>query len=116
MLQPFEPIRLGKSGCYVDESASWYKVDSTLSEPSEEELDVNSDDDVRPLPIPLESPNSTMMSGPQEPQSVGCILQIGAGLDKGKGKLPEYEVNHLDERDSDVSACSLDSEFGVPIM
>ena len=32
-------------------------------------------------------------------------------LDKGKGEMPEYEVDHLDESDSDISACSLDSEF-----
>ena len=28
----------------------------------------------------------------------------------------EYEVDHPDESDSDVSAHSLDNEFGVPIM
>ena len=37
-------------------------------------------------------------------------------MDKGKGKIPEYEVDHPDNNDSDVSAPSLDSEFGVPIM
>ena len=37
-------------------------------------------------------------------------------LDKDKGKMPEYEVVHHDDSDSDVSAASLDSEFGVPIM
>ena len=38
-------------------------------------------------------------------------------LDKGKGKMPEYKVEeHPDDSDSDDSACSLDSEFGVPIM
>ena len=31
--------------------------------------------------------------------------------------MPEYEVEvHPDDSDSDDSACSLDSEFGVPIM
>ena len=30
--------------------------------------------------------------------------------------MPEYEVDHLDDSDSDISARSLDSEFGVPIM
>mgnify|MGYP000096563728 CR=1 FL=1 len=29
--------------------------------------------------------------------------------------MPEYEADHPDDSDSDVSACSLDSEFGVPI-
>ena len=37
-------------------------------------------------------------------------------MDKGKGKIPEYEVDHPDNNDSDVSAPSLDSEFGVSIM
>ena len=37
--------------------------------------------------------------------------------DKGKGKMSEYEVEvHLDDKDSDESARSLDSEFNVPIM
>ena len=39
-----------------------------------------------------------------------------ADLDKGKGKMPEYEVEYPDESDSDVSARSLDGEFEVPIM
>ena len=30
--------------------------------------------------------------------------------------MPEYEVDHPDGSDSDASARSLDSEFGVPIM
>ena len=37
-------------------------------------------------------------------------------MDKGKGKMPEYEVDHPNESASDVSACSLDNEFGVGIM
>ena len=39
------------------------------------------------------------------------------GLDKGKCKMPEYEVEvHPDDSDPNLSAPSLDSEFGVPIM
>ena len=30
--------------------------------------------------------------------------------------MPEYEVDHPDYSDSDVSAHSLDNEFGVPII
>ena len=30
--------------------------------------------------------------------------------------MPEYEVDHPDDNDSNVSARSLDNEFGVPIM
>ena len=44
------------------------------------------------------------------------MSQLGAELDKVKDKMHEYEVDHLDDNDSDVSAPSLDSEFNVPIM
>ena len=72
-----------------DESASWYKPDATPSDPIEEELKANSDEETRPSPT----------------------------SDKGKGKMREYEVEEpLDDRDSDDSAHSLDSELGVPIM
>ena len=30
--------------------------------------------------------------------------------------MPEYEVDHPDDSDSDILAPSLDNEFGVPIM
>ena len=36
-------------------------------------------------------------------------------MDKGKDKMLKYEVDHPDDNDSDVSAPSLDNEFGVPI-
>ena len=42
-----------------DESASWYKPDATPSEPIEEELNANSDDDTRPSPPPKDNPSST---------------------------------------------------------
>ena len=60
--------------------------------------------------------SSTELSGPHNPSSIPSTSQPWAGSDKGKGKMPEYEVDHHDESDSDVSARSLDSEFGVPIM
>ena len=99
-----------------DESASCYEPNSAPSNPAEEELDSSSDDDIRPRPVPLESLSSTMMSGPKEPPSTESISWQGAGSDKGKGKMPEYEVDHPDESDSDVLAWSLDSELSVPIM
>ena len=30
--------------------------------------------------------------------------------------MPEYEVNHPDESDSDMSTRSFDNDFGVPIV
>ena len=56
------------------------------------------------------------MSGPQEPPSIEKIPRPRAGLDKGKGKMPEYEVDNPDHNDSDVSAPSIHNQFGVPIM
>ena len=99
-----------------DESLSWYKVDSAPSKPIEERLNVNTDDDIQLNPLPKDSLSSTELSRPQEPPSIPSTSQLGVGLDKGKGKMPEYEVNHADESDSDVSAPSIDSVFGVPIM
>ena len=49
-------------------------------------------------------------------QTSKAYLDQGAGSDKGKGKMLEYEVNHPNESNSDVSTPSLDSEFGVPVM
>ena len=57
-----------------------------------------------------------MMSGPQEPPSNETTLQPWARSDKGKVKMPQYDVDHHDESHSDVSTRSLHSEFGVPIM
>ena len=48
--------------------------------------------------------------------SLPSASQLEAGSDKGKGKMPEYDVRHPDDSDSNVSAPSLDNEFGVPIM
>ena len=52
-----------------DESTFWYVPDSTPSESIEEEEDINSEDDDWLRPIPVESPNSTMLSEPQDPSS-----------------------------------------------
>ena len=76
-------------------------------------MDITTDDDIRPSPLPKDNPSSSKLSGTHEPSSIPSTSQPWAGSDKGKGKMPEYEV---DENDSDVSARSLDSEFGVPIM
>ena len=46
------------------------------------------------------------------PKHVAAKFEIG----QWQGKMPEYEVDHPDDSDSDASARSLDSEFGVPIM
>ena len=57
-----------------------------------------------------------MISELEEHSSTENISRPGTKSYKGKGKMREYEVDHPDDSDSDVSACSLDSEFGVPIM
>ena len=87
------------------------------TEPIEEELNANSDDDTRPSPPPKDNPSSTELIGPQEPPRDENTSQPSPTSDKGKGKMPEYEVEvHPDDSNSDDSALSLDSEFGVPIM
>ena len=60
--------------------------------------------------------SSTELSGPHNPSSIPSTSQPWARSDKGKGKMPEYEVDHTNESDSDVLARSLDNEFGVPIV
>ena len=80
-------------------------------------MDINMDDDIQPSPLPKDSPSSTELSGPQESSSFPSTSQPLGGLDKGKCKMPEYEVEvHPDDSDPNLSAPSLDSEFGVPIM
>ena len=86
------------------------------TEPIEEELNANSDDDTRPSPPPKGNPSSTELIDPQEPPRDENTSRPSPTSDKGKGKMPEYEVEELPDRDSDDSARSLDSEFGVPIM
>ena len=39
-----------------NESASWYKPDATPFNPIEEELNVNTDDDIQPNPLPIRMP------------------------------------------------------------
>ena len=95
-----------------DESASWYKPDATPSDLTEEELNVNSDNEIRPSPPPKDNPSSTELIGPHESTS-----RPNTKSDKVKGKMPEYEVEvHPDDNNSDDSALSLDSEFGVPML
>ena len=100
-----------------DESASWYKPDATPSNPIEEELNANSDEENRPSPPPKDNPSSTELIGLQEPPRDENTSRPSPKSDKGKGKMSEYEVEvHPDDNDSDDSARSLHSEFGVPIM
>ena len=49
-----------------DESASWYKPDATPSEPIEEELNPNSDDETRPSPPPKDNPSSTELESSRQ--------------------------------------------------
>ena len=47
---------------------------------------------------------SEVLSHFQKPLSTVNVSRPEVGLDKGKGKMPEYEVHHPDDSDSDVSA------------
>ena len=115
MLQPFNPRGSGQDVVF-NEPASWYEPDSVASGPTKEELDANSDDDIRPSPLPKDNTSSTELNGPHEPLCISITSQPWPRSDKGKGKMPKFVVDHLDESDSDVSVHSLESEFGVPIM
>ena len=42
-----------------DESASWYKPGATPSDPIEEELNANSDEETRPSPLPKDNPSAS---------------------------------------------------------
>ena len=97
-------------------TTSWYEPYSIPSGPTEEELEVNTKDDIRPSPSPKDRPSSTELSRSHETSNDQSTSRRRPRLDKGKGKMPEYEVDHPDESDSNVSAPLLDSEFGVPIM
>ena len=85
-----------------DESETWYEPNSTLFAPTEEELDDNSDGDIQ--------------QWPQEPASTKSITWLRSGIHKGKSKMPNYEVGHPDKSDLDMSAHSLHSVYGKPIM
>ena len=99
-----------------DRSASWYEPESAPSKPTEEELGVNSDDNIRQSPLPKDSPSSIELSAPHKQLSNQSTMQPSTKLEKCKGRMPEYQFDHPYESDSDMSACSLDNEFGVPIM
>ena len=47
-----------------DESASWHEPDLAPFGPTEEELDVHLDDDIRPSPLPKDNPSSTELGRP----------------------------------------------------
>ena len=116
VLQPFDPSSSGKSRHHFRRSTSWYELDSTPSNLIEKESNAISDDDIWPSPLAKDNPCSTELSGPHEPSRDKGTSRSSPKSDKGKGKMPEYEVDHPDNSDLDASARSLDSDFGVPIM
>ena len=83
----------------------WYSTpDATPSDPIEEELNANSDNETRPSPPPKDSPGSTELIGLQEPPRDKNTSRPSPETDKGKGKMPEYKVEEFpDDRDSDDS-------------
>ena len=87
----------------------------TPSNPIEEELNTNSDADIRPSPLPKDNPSSTELSGPHEPPRDESTSRPSLKSDKGKAKMPKIE-----DLDRNKSMHSLDSgyELGldVPLM
>ena len=62
-----------------------------------------------------ESPNTTRLSGPQEPPSDQSTSRPSPNMDKGNAKMAEYKDDRFN---GDASTHSLDREFGgydVPI-
>ena len=47
--------------------ASWYELDSAPPDPTEEEVDVNSNDDIQPSPLPNDNASSIELGRPHEP-------------------------------------------------
>ena len=56
-----------------------------------------------------------MLSGLQEPPTNQSTSQTSAKSDKGKAKMPKYEVDHSNESHVDGSTYLVDNEFSVPI-
>ena len=71
-------VRVGQDVVF-DESTSWYEPDSTPSKPTKKELDVNSDNNIRPSPLPKDSRSSIELSGWHEPSSIPNTSQPWAG-------------------------------------
>ena len=97
-----------------DESASWYATDAAPSKPIVTDIDSEEDDRLRPTP--KDSPILTRLSGPKEPPRNHSTSWPSQKSDKRKAKMHKYKVGHFDKSDADRSACSVNSEFGVPIM
>ena len=112
-----------------DESASWYAPASSTPEAPEHDSDIGAESRPRAIGHTYDSPSSSMLSGPSEPESIWSVSQADSDLasgsrlqatrlDKGKAKMKEYDSDNSSTNESDLgmSPRSLDSEFGVPIM
>ena len=73
------------------------------SDPIKEEFNVNSDEDIQPSPLPKDKASSIELSGSHESKNNPSTSRPSLKSDKGKGKMPEYEVDHPDDNDSDGS-------------
>ena len=95
-----------------NESASWYDLESTPSEPTMNDVD-NTD---QQRSILKDSLISTTLSVPKEPPSDRSTSRSSPKMAKAKAKMLEYEE---DQSDGNKLTHSLDNEFGdfdVPIM
>ena len=72
-----------------------FKPNVTPSEPIEEELNANLDDDTRSSSPPKDNPSSTKLIVLQEPPRDENMSRLSTTSDKGKGKMPECEVEEL---------------------
>ena len=90
-----------------DKSASWYAPEKPSSpSPLGEEFVITALEDEDRLTLMFEdSPISTWLSGPREPPSDQSIGRLSPRLDKGKGKMPEFE-----DTNDNASTHSLNSE------
>ena len=71
-----------------DESTSWYKPDSTPSDPLKEELNANSDDNIRSNPLLKDNPSSTEQTGPHEPSQTKARCGQVRNRTKAKVRCP----------------------------
>ena len=95
-----------------NESASWYDLESTPSEPTMNDVD-NTD---QQRSILKDSLISTTLSVQKEPPSDRSTSRSSPKMAKAKAKMLEYEE---DQSDGNKLTHSLDNEFGdfdVPIM
>ena len=95
-----------------NESASWYDLESTPSEPTMNDLD-NTD---QQRSILKDSLISTTLSELEEPPSDRSTSRSSPKMAKAKAKMLEYEDDQFDDN---RSTHSLDSDFGgfdLPII